>query len=354
MGRDSKIEWTTHTFNAWRGCTHHGPECLHCYAAAMSLRNPKTLGVWGPNGTRVVASEAMWKEPVKRNAEAGRSVLVSAEFPNGRVLNRPRVFCASLADVFEDWTGLMAASDGAAMYVCGECGAWRTIEQMCCGPNAHEPLTLNDVRGRLFRLIDATPNLDWLLLTKRPERIQHCVPWSYWVGGKGSPNTEHRSEPWPNCWLGTSVGHRSTLHRIDTLRTIPAAVRFLSIEPLLENLGTLDLTGIHWVIVGGESGHGARPMHPDWARSLRDQCQAAGVAFFFKQWGEFGPSPDAGLPDDLPDSAGFYFDPPHPPHKVWRFGKKTAGRTLDGREWNEFPHALSESARRRAGDNGRE
>ena len=121
--------------------------------------------------------------------------------------------------------------------------------------------------------------------------------------------------PWPpNVWMGVSVENERWTERIDALRTVPAAVRFLSCEPLLGSLGTLDLGGIDWLIAGGESGHGARPMRAEWARELRGQCRAAGVPFFFKQWGEH-------------DSDGV------------RRGKKAAGRILDGRTWDERPEA---------------
>jgi protein gp37 len=135
------------------------------------------------------------------------------------------------------------------------------------------------------------------LLTKRPERLVELAP----------------SLPFPdNLWVGVSIENQHWTSRIDDLRKVPASVRFLSCEPLLGPL-RLDLSGIHWVIVGGESGHGARRMKPEWARSIRDQCSLAGVAFFFKQWGAF-------------DEAGI------------RRGKAAAGRLLDARTWDEMPH----------------
>ena len=128
-------------------------------------------------------------------------------------------------------------------------------------------------RARLWELIRATPRLDWQLLTKRAANIADCLP-TDWGGG------------YSNVWLGVTVEDiKHGLPRIERLRAIPARVRFLSIEPLLENLGPIDLAGIHWVIVGGESGPGARPMQPGWARAICRQCEAAGVPFFFKQHG---------------------------------------------------------------------
>ena len=370
MAENSKIEWCHHTFNHVRGCTKVSAGCANCYAESMSGRNPKTLGVWGPNGTRVVAAEAAWREPLRWNkvaklaAELYAAVGGDPSRPGrvewqGRTVRfdgRPRVFCASMADVFEDWTGLMEAADGDVLHVCNECGEWRTMAKMCHGPLAHMPLTMQDVRARLFRLIDQTPNLDWLLLTKRPENIErmmppyrdtHCDHKRYSCADVGC-----RGGVRPNVWLGASVENRKAAERIKVLRGIPAAVRFLSVEPLLEDLGTIDLTGIDWVIVGGESGHGARPMHPDWARSLRDQCRAANVAFFFKQWGEYAPR-DAGGFFSVSDKTNHTIDELgrlDTKHgggqlvQVGRVGKKAAGRLLDGREWSEFPAQAAEPA----------
>jgi protein gp37 len=192
-------------------------------------------------------------------------------------------------------------------------------------------------------------------LTKRPEAMLR------WY--KGQPQTmtvEAISEigekkfhwGWPllNLWPGVSVESKKYLYRLDLLRQVPAPVRMVSFEPLLEDLGEVNLQGIGWAIVGGESGPGARPMHPDWARSLRDQCVAAGVPFFFKQWGEW--------------AAPFYEGQYSKSKYLWqpimgergelvRVGKKKAGRLLDGREWNEFPkpypgHEVVRLARRKA------
>lgn len=242
MATNSKIEWTHHTFNPWRGCTKVSDGCKNCYAETISKRNPKVLGIWGDKGTRVVASESMWREPVKWNAAAENAG------------ERHRVFCASLADVCEDRDDVVES------------------------------------RMRLMRLIEATPNLDWLLLTKRPQNFNKL----FWG-----------PEPWPkNIWVGTSCEDQKTAdERIPHLLRVPAAILFLSCEPLL---GPIDLHAAfyrprlspndpykrlcfpvptHWVIAGGESGSGARPCNIDWIRSIRDQCKAAGVACFVKQLG---------------------------------------------------------------------
>lgn len=244
MAEITSIAWADSTFNPWRGCAKISPGCTNCYAEKQSKRNPRVLGQWGPHGRRAIAAESYWKQPFKWNREA----LAAGE--------RRRVFCASLADVFEDRSELV-------------------------GP-----------RLRLFGVIKDTEHLDWLLLTKRPENIQRLWP-RYVVYDS---NAGLRQERWTsdleigisahNIWLGVSVEDKQHgLPRIDVLRQIPAVVRFLSIEPLLEPLGKIDLTGIDWVIVGGESGHGARSFHLDWARDILHQCRAANVPCFVKQLG---------------------------------------------------------------------
>lgn len=305
MAENSNIEWTNHTFNPWRGCTKVSPGCANCYAEKMSHRNPGTLGVWGDDGTRVIAAESYWRQPIKWNKAAEKAG------------ERHRVFCASLADVFED------------------------------RPELVEP------RIRLFHLIDNTPNLDWLLLTKRPENIARMTP------GIGDCPDGCTPLVRPNVWIGVSVEDQQRAdERIPYLLSTPAAVRFLSVEPLLGAvkinplfINPIQGTSQHgqrfidWVIVGGESGHGARPMHPDWARSLRDQCQAAGVPFFFKQWGEWIPGAGNGFTQwpEIDTKRPLLFPahpgrPGHDHHQIMlHVGKKAAGRLLDGREWNEMP-----------------
>jgi protein gp37 len=334
MGADSNIEWTDHTFNPWIGCQKVGPGCDHCYAEAMMADRYGRVE-WGPHGSRQRTSPANWKKPLAWDRAAAKA---------GR---RDRVFCASLADVFDN----------------------------------HGSIT-SDWRGDLWRLIHRTPNLDWLLLTKRPGNILDMLP-----DGYGAPAW---GEGWPNVWLGCTVVNQAEADRdIPKLLAVPAAVHFLSMEPLL---GPVDLTSIKlmlapdvigarfnaltgryngrlapkdasldWIICGGESGLGARPMHPDWARSLRDQCQAAGVAFQFKQWGEWGPDTGyrAGHVDREMEGrdrcawwdgtawqiaeSGFSV-PKGAIHGqgewVYRKGKARAGRLLDDREWNEIPGVI--------------
>ncbi|HYF06163.1 MAG TPA: DUF5131 family protein, partial [Acetobacteraceae bacterium] len=254
---------------------------------------------WGSKGTRTVTSESNWRKPLKWNRDAAAAGV------------RAKVFCASLADVGEDRPELR-------------------------GP-----------RARLALLIQNTPWLDWLLLTKRVEDFHRLF-------------SEHWGDEWPeNLWAGCTVENQEYADkRIPELLRVPARVRFLSCEPLL---GPVDLEGvaghpfgceglmgcepkIHWVICGGESGPNARPMHPDWARSLRDQCEAAGVAFFIKQWGEWLPGgcnlngprwPHGGEPAGWRNSRVQYFADGD--EYTFRVGKHAAGRLLDGREHSAFP-----------------
>lgn len=234
MGADSKIQWTDHTFNPWRGCTRISAGCENCYAEVMAHRNPRVLGVWGDDGTRVVASESYWQLPVRWNQKAKDTWV------------RRRVFCASLADVFEN------------------------------RPELDKP------RHRLRHLIDQTPYLDWLLLTKRPENVKLCYG--------GPEGHAHRSwiESWPtNAWLGVSVeDQKSASNRIPVLLDVPAKVRFLSVEPLLQPIDLSPwIKSLDWVIVGGESGPAARACEEVWIQSIVSQCKDADVPVFVKQMG---------------------------------------------------------------------
>ena len=248
----------------------------------------------------------------------------------------PSVFCASLSDVFEDWPGPLVDASGAEIRRCEYCGRVG-INYVCreCMPARTSVIaTMQDVRGRLFRLIERTRQLDWLLLTKRPENVLRMVP-GLWL------------ERWPaHVWLGTSVEDQATAdERIPLLLQIPARVRWLSCEPLLWPIdlravrylqgnalyvgdeGGAEYAGsprgmLSWIIAGGESGPNARPMYPEWARSLRDQCAGAGVPFFFKQWG--APRPP-GLGADALHDAGY------------DVAERNGGDSLDGRQWHEFP-----------------
>ena len=269
---ETKIEWCDYTFNPWRGCTRVSDGCTHCYAATMSKRNPKTLGVWGPGGTRVVASARYWRllgEWEKKSQQ--RFIDWSMDPQRGSQCERQRVFVASMADVFEDWQGILVDHEGHELVKID-------ARFVAIRINEHEPpLRLCHVRGRLFNEIAAAPNLDFLLLTKRPESFKTMLPWT-------NPK-DQTGQPFPNVWLGVSVEDQKTKWRIDVLQVTPAAIRFLSLEPLLEDLGELDLRGIHWVIIGGESGPHARPCNVAWILAIMRQCREAGVSCFVKQLG---------------------------------------------------------------------
>lgn len=315
MAENSAIEWTDHTFNPWMGCTKVSRGCKHCYAETlMDKRYGKAK--WGQTGDRILTSDANWRKPLAWNRQAQKE---------GR---RFRVFCASLADVFE-----------------------------------HKPNQLDDMdmwRGRLFNLINSTPHLDWLILTKRPELVNDTI--ERVTGFSESDMWFYTAR---NVWIGTSIESQEMANeRIPEILNVPAAVRFLSVEPLVSaldlawlylppigdgsryhmvdrlhdthggSLARLDVTGISWVIVGGESGDGAAPMHPNWARSLRDQCVEANVPFLFKQWGEWLPLASADEASQYPKAQMIEGDGV----RFVKVGKKAAGRLLDGREWNQYPN----------------
>lgn len=367
MAESTGIEWCDHTFNAVVGCTKVSPACDNCYAETWAKRTGQSR-LW--SGERRRTSAAYWREPLKWNRKAADAGI------------RRRVFCCSLADVFDNqWED-----------------TWRTD---------------------LFDLIQNCESLDFLLLTKRPQNIAKMLP-PDWGDG------------WPNVWLGTTVENQAEAdRRIPHLLSARARVHFLSAEPLLgpvrlthidhdrdrgwvepmdalrpytlqqarEDWGddcgqTSDRPAIKWVIAGGESGPHARPCHPDWIRSLRDQCLAAGVPFFFKQWGEWHPTSGVDVychgPNrnarEFPQSPGISwlrdgricrrdFSVPEHAQRIraglaynsravevdetalrafhdyverrsqsdpglewmYRVGKKRAGALLDGREWREFP-----------------
>jgi len=362
----SKIEWTDHTFNPWIGCTKVSAGCLHCYAETMDKRFHRTDGAWGKGVPRRRTSPDNWKEPLRwqRVAAEGyfvevrregafvargdvRKLVKDAIQPGDRVVQvRPRVFCASMADWLDDEVA----------------PAWRRD---------------------LLWLIRKTPGLDWLLLSKRVEgwkdrmdEVLEAEP----LGDVDDPQYTfsdwildwYNGRPPANVWIGTSVEtQRCADARIPALLKIPARVRFLSCEPLLgavdfwrhlpafsSDEGTCGVVpgALHWVICGGESGDGARPMHVRWASSLRDHCAAAGVAFFFKQWGEHVDL------DNMPEETREFLAGPQGPGLVplywqgedkvirdeatYRVGKRAAGRMLAGVLHGAFPENPANEPRR--------
>ena len=234
MGETTGISWCDHTFNPWWGCEKVSPACDRCYADSTSARYG--FKIWGADAPRRTFTDHHWELPNRWNAAAKNS------------RETRRVFCGSMCDVMEDRPDL------------------------------------NAIRPRLHNLIFDTPDLTWLLLTKRPENFVKFLP----RGGDGIS--------FPNAIGMTTVESEEYLWRVDRLLSTPFALRGLSMEPLLGPVniepyicrdyrdGTAaELPKIHWVIVGTESGSGARPMQDDWARTIRDRCQEAGVAFFMKQ-----------------------------------------------------------------------
>jgi protein gp37 len=223
MGDNTIIAWTNYTFNPWIGCMEVSPECENCYARVLVSGKMGMRGHWGPATTasRHVTSDSYWRQPFRWAKEATACK------------ERRRVFSGSLCDVFE----------------------------------AHP--VADATRPRLWKVIRETPNLDWLLLTKRPLNIADRLPPDW---------------PYRNVWLGTSIGMRQYAFRAQQITRIPAVVHFISAEPLLEDVApVLDLSDIEWLIVGGESGPGYRPMDVRWARNLKAKCDAAGTAYFYKQ-----------------------------------------------------------------------
>jgi protein gp37 len=284
MGKDSRIEWTHHTFNPWWGCVKVSAACDHCYAETWAKRLGE--GLWGPHTPRRFFTDAHWKEPLKWDKDAARDKV------------RRRVFCASMADVFENRPDLVAE------------------------------------RRRLLDLIAQTPNLDWLLLTKRIHLVRKQLPNGY--------------EFPKNVWLGTTVEDKATARkRIKHLLEFSSpSVRFLSCEPLLSAIDlspflTRNEKGnrVDWVIAGGESGPHARPMDPIWPAALQKQCAKAKVPFHFKQWGHWAPVDQ--VQDVVKKST---------PIRVIRqdgsevsvaaIGKAKAGRVLAGKHWDQFPRTV--------------
>lgn len=272
MAENTKIEWCDATVNWWIGCSKVSPGCSNCYAESWDRRYHAAKH-WGPEAPRIFRHILASHEAERLNRKSQRE---------GR---RLKVFTNSLADFFEDREDL------------------------------------DTPRVDALRRMLETPHLDWLILTKRPER---ALPLLRRIATRSPLATrvpgwlDGLLPPPENIWIGTTVEDHDHAPRIQALLEIPAKVHFLSLEPLLGpvdlqlmgafarqelwkqdqglyaevayNHPRLEIPGIDWVIVGGESGHGARPMHPDWVRTIREQCAAAGVPFLFKQWGEWGSS----------------------------------------------------------------
>ncbi len=288
MAHTSKIEWTEATWNPWHGCHKVSQGCKNCYMFRDKAR-------YGQDPNVVVRSKTTFYDPLK--------------------WTEPRtIFTCSWSDFFIE-----------------EADAWR---------------------DEAFAIMALTPQHTYQVLTKRPERMLDYVKrgplslfgvvdrlaYEHKIAGRMNDWQTDAPIAWPlpNVWLGVSVEDRETYQkRVPYLALTPAATRFVSMEPLLGPLGDLMLDGVfgdvyQWAIVGGESGPDARPMHPDWTRSIRDQCTAAFVPFFFKQWGEYKPYANDGR---APNADYMDFDD----QRMHRVGKHNAGRILDGRTWDEMP-----------------
>lgn len=245
MATNSSIEWTEATWNPVVGCSVISPGCTNCYAMRMARRLEAMGQPKYAGTTRMSGGRPKWNGTVWTDEE---SVDLPRTWKSGRM-----IFVNSMSDLF------------------------------------HEEIPLDFIQ-RVFSTMRDTPQHTYQILTKRANLLETLSPKFDW------PN---------NVWMGVSVENKDYLHRIDHLRRSGALVKFLSLEPLLGPLPDMDLTGIDWVIAGGESGPGARPLNPAWVRDIRDQCIAADLAFHFKQWGGVN--------------------------------KKKTGRILDGRTWDEFP-----------------
>jgi len=318
MSDGTKIEWTDATVNVINGCSLASPGCTHCYAMKQAHRFPVRQGL-----TKHTKGGMVWTGEVRFNESALLQVL--------RWKRPRRIFWNAHGDTF------------------------------------HESVP-DEWIDRCFAVMALTPQHQHQVLTKRSARMREYLSKRCGHGSTPGHHIMHAMDgisrdrwpdlqwPLPNVWLGVSVEDQVRAdERIPDLLATPAAVRFLSCEPLLSELNIrhalIGQSRLRWVIAGGESGPGARPMHPDWARSLRDQCADAGVPFFFKQWGEYAPGEIA---CDFLDSEkgakglsffdgrwdgcwsevdGHFDDQPD----VYRIGKKRAGRTLDGIEHNGMP-----------------
>lgn len=267
--KHTSIEWCDHTWSPWRGCTKVSPGCANCYAEKLSKRNPSVLGQWGKGKPRVLAKN--WSEPVKWNEDSADGIEEGILLDKN--IGKKRVF-PSLCDWLDEEV---------------------PIEWLC----------------RFLKLIYDTPDLDWLLLTKRPENFEHRITSAAASGFV--PDISAWLNSWAlegghpiNVWVGTSVEDQQRAdERIPALLKIPSRLRFLSVEPML---GEVELRlrdrsfgfpkhitkeghavgipqGIDWVIIGGESGHGSRPCNVEWVRSLLRQCIAFGIPCFVKQLG---------------------------------------------------------------------
>lgn len=361
------------TFNPWIGCHKVSPGCKNCYAEAdMDKRRGRVK--WGIHGTRSVTSYAYWRNALHWNAEAKRTGV------------RRKVFCASLADWAEDWKGQVVDSKGVPLWWppedewylarCEDIDGLPTFAHQTVQKEGWQPLTLDIIRMYLYKLIEKTPYLDWLLLTKRPENIEKFLPerWDAYNNGRAPRN----------IWFGCSITNNDEVLRVWPVfqhfakGTFCPYRIFLSIEPLLGPLRNFEICldesegdrGADWIIVGFESGHNARAGHPDWVRAIRDLCLEKEVPFFFKQWGEYSTTwvvLDSNQPafkmytsyqqftqkqwvkpgDYCVDAEGKhcqtgkdFMEAKYPVAIMNRTGKKAGSNRLDGAVYQQFPESV--------------
>ena len=307
MSDKSGIEWTEATWNPIVGCKAVSPGCDHCYAARECSGRLAHLPLYAGLATNGVFT--------------GEVRMVPERLDQPLRWKRPRkIFVNSMSDLFH--------ADVPDQFI-----------------------------KQVFDVMGEARQHSFQVLTKRPQRMAKLLrSWQekgFLFGDEGNeighwPASFYNgvSLPLANVWLGVSIESDSYAFRADHLRETPAAVRFLSLEPLLGALPSLDLAGIDWVIVGGESGPSARPMHPDWVREIRDRCIEAKVPFLFKQWGEWSEKmaehPTLAQMNSVhwhPDGRGVGWAHHNEAIEMWRVGKKTAGRELDGRLWDQYPRA---------------
>ena len=335
MADKTHIEWTDATWNPITGCSVVSPGCTNCYAMKLAggrlKHHPSRTGL-----TQSSKAGPVWNGKVRFND--------NALFQPLRWRRPRRIFVCAHGDLFHETVpDLWIDKVFAVMAMARQ--------------HQFQVLTKRSQRMRQYFATDGTTTAKGRIvdiLSDRWDRYMGCAAIDDTVPATFVGNVVRRPDGWPlpNVWLGVSVEdqHRAN-ERIPLLCETPAAVRFLSCEPLLEEIEVFSLNGpidlpdgvespIHWIIVGGESGPGARPMHPNWARSLRDQCAAANVPFFFKQHGDWLQGRDL-EPGELAgrNPAMHAWTPPHGEYgeHSWRVGKKRAGRILDGRTWDEMP-----------------
>ena len=331
MATTTRIEWADATTNTAVGCSHCSPGCDHCYAEKFAHRlskHPVAAKVYAG----VVDEKGKWTGKINSNFSEkmyphrvpgkGKRVFVGSMtdifHPNYPAENRDELFASIMADyIFANGHGhtfIILTKRSQAM-----------AEYFAAGPNTllrrwgragNGWIIVGDGDSETFEEYADAETIPQEMTSTR-DNLRQDYLW-----------------PLPNLWLGVTVCNRDELWKLDVLRKIPAALRFVSFEPLLSDLGNVDLSGIGWVIAGGETGSGARPMNPDWVRSLRDQCQEATVPFFFKSWGEWAPDCLCGTKKPHPETPR-----PTPGHMgcMFKCGKANSGRSIDKRTWDEVP-----------------